>query len=58
MIQYNDRAMVATDRRLLLLEPNFLGRARGLVSEAPSQMSKQSHNSQRQLNEDGGEQND
>src|SRR5215469_14464456 len=33
-MQYNDRAVVATDRRLLLLELNFLGRVTGLVGEA------------------------
>jgi hypothetical protein len=34
-VQYNDRAVVATDRRLLLLKLNFLGRATGLAGEAP-----------------------
>ena len=34
-MEYNDRAVVATDRRLLLLELNFFGRARGLVGEVP-----------------------
>lgn len=33
--EYNDRAVVATDRRLLLLELNFFGRAQGLVDEVP-----------------------
>lgn len=33
-MQYNDRAVVATGRRLLLLELNFLGRVTGLVGEA------------------------
>jgi hypothetical protein len=32
--QASDRAVVATDRRLLLLTLNFLGRATGLVGEA------------------------
>src|SRR5215469_9334073 len=31
----NDRAVVATSRRLMLLRLNFLGRATGLLSEAP-----------------------
>ena len=34
-MQYNDRAVVATDRRLLLLRLNFRGRARGLAGEVP-----------------------
>jgi hypothetical protein len=34
-MQYNDRAVVATDRRLLLLKLNFFGRATGLVGEVP-----------------------
>lgn len=34
-VMYNDRAVVATDRRLLLLELNFFGRATGLEGEAP-----------------------
>jgi hypothetical protein len=34
-MEYNDRAVVATDRRLLLLELNFFGRAKGLVGEVP-----------------------
>src|SRR5262249_8529452 len=34
-MQYNDRAVVATDRRLLLLRLNFLGRATGLAGEVP-----------------------
>ena len=32
---YNDRAVIATDRRLLLLRLNFLGRATGLAGEVP-----------------------
>jgi hypothetical protein len=32
--QANDRAVVATDRRLLLLKLNFLGRVTGLLGEA------------------------
>jgi hypothetical protein len=32
--QANDRAVVATDRRLLLLKLNFFGRASGLLAEA------------------------
>lgn len=36
--QYNDRAVVATDRRLVLLKLNFLGRATGLVGEAERQV--------------------
>jgi|SRR5271166_355339 len=32
--QANDRAVVATDRRLLLLKLNFFGRATGLEGEA------------------------
>jgi hypothetical protein len=36
-MQYNDRAVVATDRRMLLLELNFLGRPTGLAGEAPRQ---------------------
>ena len=35
MMQYNDRAVVATDHRLLLLELNFFGRVTGLLGEAP-----------------------
>jgi hypothetical protein len=31
---YNDRAMVATDRRLLLLTVNFFGRPTGVLAEA------------------------
>jgi len=31
----NDRAVVATNRRLLLLRLNFLGRAIGMLGEAP-----------------------
>ena len=34
-VQYNDRAVVATDRRLLPLRLNFLGRATGLAGEVP-----------------------
>lgn len=34
-MEYNDRAVVATDRRLLLLNLNFFGRASGLAGEAP-----------------------
>jgi hypothetical protein len=30
---YNDRAVVATDRRLLLLAPNFFGRPTGMLAE-------------------------
>jgi len=33
--QANDRAVVATNRRLLLLKLNILGRATGLLGEAP-----------------------
>ena len=36
--QANDRAVVATNRRLLLLELNFLGRATGLLAEAHRQI--------------------
>ena len=32
-VQYNDRAVIATDRRLLLLRLNFFGRAAGLAGE-------------------------
>jgi hypothetical protein len=34
-MQYNDRAVVATDHRLLLLELNFFGRPMGVLGEAP-----------------------
>jgi hypothetical protein len=33
--QYNDRGVVATDRRFLLLDPNFFGRGTGLAGQAP-----------------------
>jgi len=34
-MEYNDRAVVATDRRLLLLRLNFFGRPTGLAGEVP-----------------------
>ncbi len=34
-MQYNDRAVVATDRRLLLLKLNFFGGVTGLAGEVP-----------------------
>jgi hypothetical protein len=34
-MSYNDRAVVATDRRLLLLELSFMGRPIGLAGEGP-----------------------
>jgi hypothetical protein len=34
-MQYNDRAVVATDRRLLLLKLNFMGSPTGLAGELP-----------------------
>jgi len=34
-MQANDRAVVATDQRLLLMKLSFVGRATGLVGEAP-----------------------
>jgi hypothetical protein len=34
-VQFNDRAVVATDRRLLLLKLNYFGSVTGLLGEAP-----------------------
>jgi hypothetical protein len=38
VMEYNDRAVVATDRRLLLLELNFFGRPTGLAGEVPREI--------------------
>jgi hypothetical protein len=38
VVQYNDRAVVATDRRLLLLKLNFFGGATGLAGEVPREI--------------------
>ena len=32
-LRYNDRSVIATDRRILLLSLDFLGRARAVVAE-------------------------